>query len=198
MKLMKSLMALAALFCAVTFVSAADECADKVKCAVKDAKCAVEKAAEAKMPQTLCELKKKFPNAPKLTEKDELFDYYMNLGDGSFYMVYANENPATVYSNSLKAGDKHYDGAEIMTIKPIGFTKGKVKLAQSGKVVAIKDGLAPSVTLNKGDVVALFQPSLVNHDSLNTKDAGKCGSLPSWGEALYGLWTSTGIYDIIS
>ena len=43
MKLMKSLLALAALFCAVTFVSAADECADKVKCAVKDAKCAVEK-----------------------------------------------------------------------------------------------------------------------------------------------------------
>ena len=198
MKLMKSLMALAAFFCAVTFISAADDCADKVKCVVKDAKCAVENTAEAKMPQTLCELKKKFPNAPKLTEKDELFDYYMNLGDGSFYMVYANENPATVYSNSLKASDKHYDGAEIMTIKPIGFTKGKVKLAQSGKVVAIKDGLAPSVTLNKGDVVALFQPSLVNHDSLNTKDAGKCGSLPSWGEALYGLWTSTGIYDIIS
>ena len=178
MKLMKSLMALAAFFCAVTFISAADDCADKVKCAVKDAKCAVENTANAKMPQTLCELKKKFPNAPKLTEKDELFDYYMNLGDGSFYMVYANENPATVYSNSLKAGDKHYDGAEIMTIKPIGFTKGKVKLAQSGKVVAIKDGLAPSVTLNKGDVVALFQPSLVNHDSLNTETAGQCGSLP--------------------
>ena len=197
MKLMKSLLALAALFCAVTFVSAADECAAKVKCAVKDAKCAVEKAAEAKMPQTLCELKKQVPYLMPFPESDELFDYYVSK-DGSFYMVYVNENPATVYSNSLKKGDKHADGAEIMTVKPVGFTKGKVKMAQAAKVVEVREGLSASDTLTKGDVVAKFQLSLITHDSLNTKDAGKCGSLPSWGEALYGLWTSTGIYDIIS
>ena len=95
MKLVKSLMALAALFCAVTFVSAADECADKTKCDAKDAKCAVENTAEAKMPQTLCELKKQVPYLMPFPESDELFDYYVSK-DGSFYMVYANENPATV------------------------------------------------------------------------------------------------------
>ena len=146
MKLMKSLLALAALFCAVTFVSAADECADKVKCDAKDAKCAVEKTAEAKMPQTLCQEKALKMGLAKVEESDVLFDYYVSK-DGSFYMVYANENPATVYSNSLKAGDKHYDGAEIMTVKPVGFTKGKVKMAQAAKVVEVKEGLSASDTL---------------------------------------------------
>ena len=198
MKLMKSLMALAALFCAVTFVSAANECADKVKCAVKDAKCAVEKAAEAKMPQTLCELKKQVPGLLRNEEqsnKDAVFDYYVNPVNGHYYLVYIWNETATVYSNSLKKGDKHYDGAEIMTIKPIERTKGKVKMAQAGKVIAVRDGLESSATLNPGDIIAEFQPALVNHDSL--PNGSKPEPLPSWGEALYGLWTSTGIYDII-
>ncbi len=196
MKLMKSLMALAAFFCMVTFVSAAEDC-DKIKNAVNNAKCSVEKAA-AKMPQTLCELKKQIPGLFRNEEqsnKDEVFDYYVNPVNSHYYLVYIWKETATVYSNSLKKGDKHYDGAEIMTVKPIERTKGKVKMAQAGQVIAVRDGLESSATLKPGDIVAEFQPALVNHDSL--PNGSKPQPLPSWGDALYGLWTSTGIYDII-
>ena len=204
MKSLKNLLAVAALFCtAMVFaeIKTVDVEALKAdaKAAVADAKADVEAVAEkAKMPQKLCELKKLCANLKRNEERsnaDDVFDYYENPVNGHLYLVYVWKEPGTVYSNSLKTGDKHYDGAEIMTIKPQERTKGKVKMAQAAKVISVRDGLESSATLMPGDIIAEFQPSLVNHDSL--PNGSQPEPLPGWGEALYGLWTSTGIYDII-
>ncbi len=200
MKILKSFLAVAAVFCAAVLAAqdiklpAVD--VKNAETAVADAKKAV--AEKAKMPQTLDALKVTCPELTRneaRSQKDEVFDYYENPVSGNFYLVYVWNEPATVYSNSLKVGDKHYDGAEIMMILPKGRTKGKVKMAQAGKVAAIRNGLENSATLKNGDIIAEFQPALVYHDSL--VQGSKPAPLPSFGECLYGLWQSTGIYDLI-
>ncbi len=200
MKMLKSFLAVAAILCAA--VLAAQEIdlpAIDTKKAEAAVACAKEAAAEKiKMPQTLDALKAICPALKRDAEHsnaDDVFDYYKNPVNGNLYLVYIWEQPATVYSNSLKVGDKHYDGAEVMMVLPQGRTKGKVKLAQAGKIVSVRDGLENSATLNSGDIIAEIQPALVFHDSL--MQGSKPAPLPSWGDALKGLWQSTGIYDLI-
>ena len=186
----KTMLCLAAVFCAGVIFAGSD---------CGEAKCDSKNAVPAECPGCeLCDLQKAVPDvvrAASFSDADECFDYYYSPANGRIYMVYVWEKPVTVYSKSLSKGDKLTPGTEIMTIKPQGRTKGKVKIAFSGKVVSIREGFDSSTTLKAGDVVAEFQPSLVYHDSLN-ESSPKAGNLPPITTCLKGLWRGTGIYDL--
>ncbi len=189
MNLLKYSLCFAAVFCLLTgVVVAGDHALDcsKVCC----------KKAESEFPATLDCLRKQSPAiVPMQTSgTDEVFDYYTDPVNGHIYMVYVWDKDAVVYSNSLATGNKLYDGSEIMTIKPAGRSKGKVKLAQAAQVLRVRDGLESSSILKKGDVIAEFLPVPFFHDSL--REGSEAKKLPSFGECFEGLWKSTGIYDI--
>ena len=192
MRMFKSFLCFAALFAAGLLF--ADGAPEAEKCVMT---AAAPKAAC--LPATLAELKKTgmpLKHMGPLSENDEVFDYWGNPETGHIYMVYAWKDPTTVYSCSFAKGGKLHDGSEIMVIKPVGRSKGKVKMAQAVEVVAVRDGLKSSATLQKDDIVGEFLPTLVYHDSL--PEGSKPASLPTWSECFRGLWQSTGIYDIIS
>ena len=125
---------------------------------------------------------------------DEVFQWYVGTNQ-KLYVVYNWEKPAVVYAISLAKGNKLTPGTELMTIKPDGRSKGKLKIAQSLYVTELRDGLTTASKLEKGDIIAEFNQSLLYHDSLVM--GSKPANLPSFGECLKGLWESTGIYDII-
>ena len=181
----KTMLCLAAVFCAGVIFAGSD---------CGEAKC---DSSNKKELSTLDALRKAIPalKEKNFSGSDECFDYYEDPVNGHLYMVYVWKEDATLYGCSMAQDNKLHDGAEIMTIKPQGRTKGKVKLAFSGKVIKIRKGLESSATLKKGDVVAEFLPSLVYHDSLN-ESSPKAGNLPPITTCLKGLWQGTGIYDL--
>ena len=99
-----------------------------------------------------------------------------------------------VYSVSFAKGKDLHDGREILIVKPVNRSKGKVILAQSMAVENVKDGLLVASSLETGDVVAEFQPMMNYTESV--REGGQAKSLPGFGAAIGNLWHSTGIYDI--
>ena len=128
---------------------------------------------------------------------DELIGWYVDPATQMRYIVYEWDKPAVVNSLTMAANQKVVPGREIMILVPEGRSKGKFKIDIAAKVVKLAPGFKPSAVVEPGTVMAVFQPIEVAHDSVsNTTVVG--GSLPSWGEAMKGLWQSTGIYDIIN
>lgn len=127
---------------------------------------------------------------------DELFAWYEDV-DGSRYLVYIWEKPATVYSLNIAEKQKLLPGREAMTILPGGRSKGKLKITDALKVVKLNPELANAATLEQGMVLGCFLPTEIVHDSQNNATV-ESGTLPGWGEGLRGLWQSTGIYDLIN
>ncbi len=166
----------------------------------------VELPEQDPMPVTLDALKMKFGAAnieavPYLSAPDAMFAIYQvrNLqpGDrnfGKMYLVYTWEKPTTVYSMTFSAGTQLSEGTEIMAFKPEGRTKGKLNIAQSMLCMQVRDDLYASSTIEPGMVIAAFAPAGFFHNSLKEGNIEK--PLPGWGEALMGLWQSTGIYDM--
>jgi len=99
-----------------------------------------------------------------------------------------------VYSVSFAKGKDLHDGREILIVKPVNRSKGKVILAQSMAVENVKDGLLVASSLETGDVVAEFLPAMLYNESV--REGGQAKSLPGFGTAIGNLWHSTGIYDI--
>ena len=131
------------------------------------------------------------------TSSDELIGWYIDPATQMRYMVYEWEKPAVVNSLTMAANQKVAPGREIMILVPQGRSKGKFKIDIAAKVAQLAPGFKPSAVVEPGTVMAVFQPIEVAHDSVsNTTVVG--GGLPGWGEAMKGLWQSTGIYDIIN
>ncbi len=99
-----------------------------------------------------------------------------------------------VYSVSFAKGKDLHDGREILIVKPVNRSKGKVILARSMAVENVKDGLLVASSLETGDVVAEFMPMMNFNESV--REGGQAKSLPGFGTAIGNLWHSTGIYDI--
>ncbi len=156
------------------------------------------------IPATLAELTAKYGAANiQVTPyfQDETFTSYqvknLPLTDknyGKIYLVYSWHEPTTVYSMSFSAGTQLTEGTELMTIKPDGRTKGKLKMAASMLCMQVKTDLGAASTIMPGDIVAEFCPAGFYQTTL--PEGTKEKPLPGWGEALKGLWQSTGIYDI--
>ena len=168
------------------------------KTAVADAVAAVaqevkEAVPAPEFPMTVAEL----GNVKERTDllHDDCYSFFA-AADGTLYLVYNWEKPATVYSLSLAKGVQYHDWSEVMTVVPKGRTKGKLKISQAMKCLEVRPGLESSSTLNQGDVIASFSPFLVANDSLS-KDGTKLKALPTFSECMVNLWKSTGIYDII-
>ena len=186
MKMFKMMIAFAAVLCAVTVSAKAAAACNK------DAKCTKEVKAEAPaLPAKITETK-----ATKLSVgNDDVFHWYYDRDTKKLYVVYAWEEPSVVYAVSLAKGNKLTPGTEIMTIKPDGRSKGKLKISQSLYVTNVRTGLVTASKLEKDDIIAEFSQSMLFHDSLVM--GSKPANLPSFGACLKGLWESTGIYDII-
>lgn len=130
------------------------------------------------------------------TSSDELFGWYVQPETGMRYLVYEWSKPAVVNSLSVATNQKVTPGREMMVIVPEGRSKGKVKIDLSARVTRLAEGFHPSTKVLPGTVVGEFQPIEIVHDSVNNATAtGE--DLPAWGDAIKGLWQSTGIYDII-
>ncbi len=163
--------------------------------------------SRATMPLTLTELQSRFgadrvEPTPFFSAPDEMFSLYQvsglkpgDPGYGRIYLVYTWSRPLVVYSLNLAADRQLAGGTEIMTVKPEGRTKGKLKIAQSMLCVGVRPGLTASGALQPGEIVAEFCPAGFYHDSVVQDSVNE--PLPGWSEALAGLWRSTGIYDIV-
>ncbi|MBR7127732.1 MAG: sodium ion-translocating decarboxylase subunit beta [Lentisphaeria bacterium] len=86
-----------------------------------------------------------------------------------------------------------------MNIKPTGRSKGKLKMDAPGKIVSFDaDKFMDGKSINKGDVLLVYAPSFIHHDSVKEGASGVQKTIQkSWGESLIDLGKSTGIYDII-
>ncbi len=158
------------------------------------------------IPATLDELKARFgagnvETVPFFSAPDETFACFQvknlprNHRDyGKIYLVYTWNKPATVYSLSFSPGLQISQGSELMSFKPEGRTKGKLNIAQSMLCMQTRQGLRPASQIDPGMVVAEFCPAGFFHNSLSEGNTEK--PLPGWGEAMKGLWESTGIYDM--
>ena len=113
-----------------------------------------------------------------------------------FYLRYAWDKPAVVYSLSMADGQKLAPGRELMVIQPEGRSKGKIKANIALRVAKINPKVKPAAILKKGEWIACFEVIVFTHDSVDNKSAAT-GKMPGWGKAFKGLWHSTGIYDII-
>ena len=130
------------------------------------------------------------------TSSDELFGWYVQPETGMRYLVYEWTKPAVVNSLNIANNQKVTPGRQMMIIVPEGRSKGKVKIDLSARVVMLNDEIYPSSAIAPGTVIGQFQPIEIAHDSVNNATAtGE--DLPEWGDAIKGLWQSTGIYDII-
>ncbi len=112
------------------------------------------------------------------------------------YLVYTWNKPATVYSLNMKNGDKLLPGRELMIINPEGRSKAKVKIPVALQAVKLNESLMTAATLAPGDVIGEFVPLVLIHDSVN-ESLGGANRLPSFTDSLKGLWSSTGLSDII-
>ena len=163
---------------------------------------------QSPMPETFAALQTKFGAeniklVTKYSAPDEMFKYYeaanLKPGDkdfGKIYLVYVWDKPMTIYSHTFSPGTQLKDGAEILSVKPEGRTKGKVSIARSMVCMQMNSALKASATIKPGAVLGAFAPAAFYHNSLEEGNTEK--PLPGWGEALSGLWKNTGLYDIYS
>ncbi len=129
--------------------------------------------------------------------EDEVFEWY-RLPDGRCAMVYKDTNkPATIYSVSMQEHQKITPGREIMVLSIPGRSKAKVKNMGNFLPLEFSPALMASGTIEPGEILAYMAPELLVHDSVS-QDGKKLKPLPGMGQMFYDLWTSTGIYDIIS
>ena len=115
---------------------------------------------------------------------------------GTRYLVYVWGQPATVFSRSFARGGKILPGDELMVLSPKGRSKGKIKSAASLKVAAVGGNTAPGRILRKGDLIAVFKPIEMTHDSVDNASPTAV-SMPGWGEGFASLWKSTGLSALI-
>ena len=101
---------------------------------------------------------------------------------------------AVIYSVSFAKDKDFHDGREILIVKPINRSKGKVILAQSMFVEDMKDDLLVAASLETDDIVAAFKPAMLYNESI--REGSQAKPLPSFVDAINNLWHSTGIYDI--
>ena len=129
--------------------------------------------------------------------EDEVFEWY-RLPDGRCAMVYKDSNkPATIYSVSMQEHQKITPGREIMVLNIPGRSKAKVKNMGNFLPLEFSPALMASGTIEPGEILAYMAPELLVHDSVS-QDGKKLKPLPGMGQMFYDLWTSTGIYDIIT
>ncbi len=115
--------------------------------------------------------------------------------DNRVFLSFVGEKPATVFSLSMKAGDKFGAGREIMILVPEGRSKAKVTLPMGMTVTALGPGVDAAARLKPGMLIAEFAMTVVAHDSMPTGMSTE-KPLPGYGDAFKDLWKSTGIYDI--
>lgn len=108
--------------------------------------------------------------------------------------IQAAKGKATIFATWAKKGNKLHDNTEIMTIKPVARSKGKVKMAASLIVTDLRAGLDTATALETNDVVGKFIPANLYHDSL--REGSNARNLPSFGQSFILLGKSTGIYDL--
>ena len=127
-----------------------------------------------------------------------LFEYkYLPCGAVEVKYVYAE--PATVLSkNDIRKGRVLKSGEEVMNIKPVGRSKGKIKMDQPGEILSF-DGnkFMDGKSMKKGDVLFVYRPSFMHHDSVLAVGGKQKNIEKSWAESFIDLGKSTGIYDII-
>ena len=157
----------------------------------------VELPKQEPMPLTINALKAKFGEKLKVSAKytapDAMFKYYE--ADGKLYLVYMWNKPMTIFSHTFGPGMQLSGGSEILAMKPEGRTKGKLTIAEDMVCMQMNDSLKSSAYIQPGTVLAAFAPAAFYHNSLSENSA--TGRLPGWGDAIKGLWESTGICDII-
>ena len=122
------------------------------------------------------------------------------LPNGTVEVKYVADAPAIILSkNDIRNGRILKSGEEIMNIKPAGRSKGKLKMDIPGKIVSFNDQqFMDGKSINKGDVLFVYAPSFMHHDSVKEGAAGVQKTIQkSWGDSLVDLGKSTGIYDII-
>ena len=115
---------------------------------------------------------------------------------GTRYLVYVWGQPATVFSRSFARGGKILPGDELMVLSPKGRSKGKIKSAASLKVACVGGNTAPGRILRRGDLIAVFKPIEMTHDSVDNASPTAV-SMPGWGEGFASLWKSTGLSALI-
>ncbi len=160
------------------------------------------------LPGTLTELKAEYgaENIEEVTSysaPDEMFKSYQIKGlsqsdknFGMIYLVYCWEQPMTIYSLSFSPGTQLSEGTELLSMKPDGRTKGKLKIAQSMLCMQMNSALSPSATMENGMIIGSFKQAGFYHNSLVEGTEEK--QLADWSDAMIELWKGTGIYDIYS
>ena len=158
----------------------------------------VELPKQDPLPVTLEALKAKFGSdlkkAVQYSAPDAMFECYEV--QNKIYLVYVWEKPMTLLSHTFGPGMQLKAGSELFAMKPDGRTKGKFSIAADMVCMQMNDSLKSSAYIQPGTVLGAFAPAAFFHNSLSENSTG--GRLPGWGEAIKGLWKSTGIYDIIS
>ncbi|MEG2076112.1 MAG: sodium ion-translocating decarboxylase subunit beta, partial [Victivallaceae bacterium] len=132
---------------------------------------------------------------------DELFAIRTNA-KGESELVYIWKKDAIINSLSVASGKHVMPGNEMFVLTVEGRSKAKVKMAKASNIVTVgqtKDGknFMPARTVSAGDVIVTFKDVAVMHDSGNELSKEKKQTLGSWSEIFQGLWTSTGIYDLL-
>ena len=138
--------------------------------------------------------------------EDDLFQWF-KLDDGRIALVYKDmvkdskgknvkAPAATIYSVTFAENQKITPGREILTLVIPGRSKAKVKNMGNFLPLAINPEVKAAGILKPGAIIAYFAPEMLLHDSVVEGTASQ--KLGTMKELLYGLWESTGIYDIIS
>jgi oxaloacetate decarboxylase beta subunit len=126
---------------------------------------------------------------------DDLFAWHQEA-DGAWAMRYVGEQPARIYSLSVKRGQDLLPGREVMVLSIPGRSAAHVHVGVAGRVSWLVD-LQPAMTIAPGQEVFRLVPAAAYHDSLDAADAGGGATgLPPWREMFVGLWQSTGIHDV--
>ena len=139
-------------------------------------------------------------NGAKVVKEEAGLFAFTYLPNGTVEVKYVYDEPSIILSkNDIRNGRIMKSGEEIMNIKPTGRSKGKLKMDAPGKIVSFDaDKFMDGKSINKGDVLLIYAPSFIHHDSVKEGASGVQKTIQkSWGESLVDLGKSTGIYDII-
>nr|WP_217704920.1 sodium ion-translocating decarboxylase subunit beta [Victivallis sp. Marseille-Q1083] len=123
---------------------------------------------------------------------------WQQLPDGNYALVYCWDKPAIIYSLSVQPKQKVMTGREALILDVPNRSKAKTKIALSGEIVRLGEGVETAAKVQPGDVLFIMKEKPIIHDSLSqVHTGGDEGGLPAWGNIFNGLWESTGVYDVI-